>query len=392
MWTEAILLSERPGEGAAYIRVWNDPGNFSPRPKLLTAHGVCGFGGFRYTKQQPAQGAAAAPARSSVGAWAARAPALRTARCASRRMFGPVTCAWRLAFCAPEKALSGGSQGLRNRFVKQPGRAGMSRFRMNCWEDDMPSLVRLPDGSLGCPTLRSRLSSAGELPPVPHYATGAPDAPWWDIGLQLAAWHPALARRCFGPCVPQALQLVPYEEADNKPLRASEVRLLLRAVDGARLPPGGMLMLQPCCTHPSFAKEWQWAWHEAPVPCLRPTELSADGTTGVLAFDAYKLERAARQADRFWNRSQYTSLRFKDPKEGIHRVVFLYAPHPRPKLGYKLRKAVSRGWFDDRLPLVALEVAQLHMFSSLVEYSFAHIHRNVAEPAADGVEPPFGFA
>ena len=379
-------------DGPTYLVLDDDPNddrqcNSTPRPSLLTVHGVRGGVAAPSTPGTHELAAEVRHCGPRSCACAARASALRSASLpAAALQFGRL---------CPTRALP-----MRRALVlfvlKASGSLRLCRAaNASSWAHDEPSLVRLPDGSLACPTLRTRLSSAGELSSFPSHVTGSRSAPWWDINSQLVAWHPALARRCFGPCVPQALQLVPFaleKSSDDRPFRPSEIRLMLRAVDGARLPPGGMLMLQPCCTHPSFAKEWAWAWHEDPVPCLRPTEISADGTTGVLAFNAHELERAAGKADRFWFRHQYSSLGYKDPKEGVHRVVFLYAPQPKPGLGYKLRKALSRGWFDDRTPMVALEVAQLHTYSSLIGYSKAYFHRDIAEPAADGVEPPLTVA
>ena len=236
---------------------------------------------------------------------------------------------------------------------------------------------------LQCPTLRTSLSAAGELPyTFPSHSTGAPDAAWWDIKAQWVAWRPEQLRKPRFACTAAALQLVPLEDLEVQP-QPSEVRLLLQRKGGAQLPPGGLLLLQPCCTHPEFTKgwsrEWPWAWFETPVACLRPMDVSADGASGVLAFDAWELYRAAKGADRFWNRAQYTGLNYEDPCEGTYRVVFLYAPHPRPALSLRLQRRRHA-----QVQLTAVEVARIDARSSLLAYDLAHR----PEKARDSLEPP----
>ena len=239
---------------------------------------------------------------------------------------------------------------------------------------------------LQCPTLRASLGGAGELPyTFPSHSTGAPDAAWWDVKAQWVAWRTEQPRKPRFACTAAALQLVPMNSKDvlPRPRRPAEVRLLLQRKGAAQLPPGGLLLLQPCCTHPDFTKgwsqEWPWAWFETPVPCLRPTDVSADGASGVLAFDAWELYRAAKGANRFWIRSQYQGLNYDDSCEGIYRVVFLYAPHPRPALSLRLQRRRHA-----QVPLAAVEVARIDASSSLLAYDRAHR----PEKARDSLEPP----
>jgi hypothetical protein len=294
----------------------------------------------------------------------------------------------------------------------------------------------LPDGRLACPTLRAgplagndgNNNGGGDKAPsffvnaesphaFPWHDTCAPEAPWWDLGAQLVAWR--LAPRRFEVRRAEALQAAPLHlrasGGGGRRADAPEVRLALRAPPGGRLPPGGLLMLQPYCTHASFGAEWPWAWHEDPVPCLRPTEpLSSassanDGaTTGVLSFDALAVADAAHDADRFWNRDQYTSLQYDkndnangrgrgcDPNEGVYRVFLLYAPAPRATAAVRrLQRALGVRGGDEREPLVALEVARLEAHRSILQFPMRP-HDDGAEegegdpfaPFHDGLEAP----